>query len=35
MKKKMLIVFYSISNGNTRRIAWQIQEATGADISRR
>lgn len=33
MKKKMLIVFYSISNGNTRRIARQIQEATGADIA--
>ena len=28
----MLIVYYSISNGNTRRIAEQLQKATGADL---
>lgn len=28
----MLIVFYSWSNGNTRRIAELLQKATGADI---
>lgn len=33
MAKKMLIVYYSISNGNTRRIAEQMQRATGADIA--
>lgn len=32
MNKKMLIVFYSWSNGNTERIAKMIQETTGADI---
>ena len=30
--KKMLIDYYSVSNGNTRRIAEQIQKATGADL---
>lgn len=30
---KMLIVYYSVSNGNTRRIARQLQEATGADLA--
>ena len=30
--KKMLIAYYSVSNGNTRRIAEQIQKATGADL---
>lgn len=30
----MLIVYYSISNGNTKRIAEQMQKATGADIAR-
>ena len=32
MNKKMLIVFYSWSNGNTERIAKMIQETTGADM---
>ncbi|OUP04119.1 flavodoxin [Anaeromassilibacillus sp. An200] len=32
MSKKMLIVFYSWSNGNTERIAKMIQETTGADM---
>lgn len=31
--KKMLIVYYSVSNGNTKRIAKQLQKATGADIA--
>lgn len=30
---KMLIVYYSVSNGNTRKIAEQIQQSTGADIA--
>lgn len=30
--RKMLIVFYSWSNGNTARIATALQKATGADI---
>lgn len=34
MGKKMLIVYYSVSNGNTRRIAEYLQKATGADIAR-
>ncbi len=29
--KKMLIVCYSVTNGNTRRIAKALQKATGAD----
>lgn len=33
MDKKMLIVYYSVSNGNTRRIAEQLQRETGADIA--
>lgn len=33
MTRKMLIIYYSISNGNTRRIAEQMQRATGADIA--
>lgn len=32
--KKMLIVYYSWSNGNTERIAKRLQAATGADIAR-
>lgn len=32
--KKMLIVYYSWSNGNTRKIAEKIQCETGADIIR-
>lgn len=34
MEKKMLIVYYSVSNGNTKRIAEQLQKAFGADIAR-
>ena len=30
--KKMLIVYYSWSNGNTERIAGKLQQATGADM---
>lgn len=30
--KKMLILYYSVVNGNTRRIAEQLQKATGADM---
>lgn len=30
---KMLITYYSWSNGNTKRIAKMIKEATGADIT--
>ena len=32
--KKMLIVFYSWSNGNTKRIAKLLQKLTGADLVR-
>lgn len=32
--KKMLVVYYSWSNGNTERIAKKLQSATGADIAR-
>lgn len=32
--KKVLIVYYSWSNGNTQRIAKKIQKATCADIAR-
>lgn len=32
--KKMLIVFYSWSNGNIERIAKLLQETTGADMAR-
>ena len=32
--KKMLIVYYSVSNGNTKKIAEQLEKATGADITR-
>lgn len=34
MSKKILIVYYSVSNGNTKRIAERLQAATGADIAR-
>lgn len=34
MEKQMLIVYYSVSNGNTERIAEALQNATGADIVR-
>lgn len=30
--KKMLIAYYSWSNGNTERIAKELQKATGADL---
>lgn len=30
--KKMLIAYYSWSNGNTERIAKMLHDATGADI---
>ena len=30
---KMLIVYYSWSNGNTKRIAQMLQKATGADMA--
>ncbi len=32
--KKILVVYYSFSNGNTKRIAEQLQSALGADIAR-
>ncbi len=32
--KKMLIVYYSWSNGNTKKIAEELQKATNADIAR-
>ena len=32
--KKMLIVYYSWSNGNTKKIAEMLQKATGADIAK-
>ncbi|MCI7199389.1 flavodoxin [Megasphaera elsdenii] len=32
--KKMLIVYYTWSNGNTERIASQLQRAVGADLER-
>lgn len=32
MKNKMLIVYYSVSNGNTKQIAERLQKAIGADI---
>lgn len=32
MEKKMLIVYYSVSNGNTKRMAERLQKATGADM---
>lgn len=32
--KKMLVVYYSWSNGNTKKIAEQLANKTGADIAR-
>lgn len=32
--KKMLVVYYSWSNGNTKRIAEQLARKTGADLAR-
>lgn len=32
--KKMLIIYYSWSNGNTKKIAEKLQKATDADIER-
>ena len=34
MDKKMLVVYYSWSNGNTEKIAEQLADACGADICR-
>lgn len=34
MEKKMLILYYSVSNGNTKQIAERLQKAAGADIAR-
>lgn len=34
MDKKMLVVYYSWSNGNTEKIAEQLTDACGADICR-
>lgn len=34
MKPKRLVVYYSLSNGNTERIAGQLQQAIGADLAR-
>ena len=31
---RMLVVYYSWSNGNTKRIAEQLARRTGADIAR-
>lgn len=31
--KKLLIVYYSVSNGNTKRIARQLQKETGGDMA--
>lgn len=31
--KKMLVVYYSLSNGNTKRIAEKLAKAAGADIA--
>jgi flavodoxin len=33
MSKKVLVVYYSWSNGNTRKIAELVQKALGADIA--
>ena len=32
--KKMLIVYYSWSNGNTEKIAKMLQKATGVELAR-
>ena len=34
MKKRMLVVYYSWSNGNTEKAAEQLADACGADIER-
>ena len=34
MSKKMLVAYYSWSNGNTEKIAEQLAEACGADLER-
>ena len=34
MKKRMLVVYYSWSNGNTEKVAEQLADACGADIER-
>ena len=33
MKRKMLIVYYSQARGNSKRIAEELRQATGADIA--
>ena len=32
--KKLLIVYYSWSNGNTKKIAKELQKVTGGDLAR-
>ena len=32
--KKLLIVYYSWSNGNTKKIAEELQKVTGGDLAR-
>lgn len=34
MSKSMLVVYYSWSNGNTKRVAEDLAEACGADVAR-
>ena len=34
MKKRMLVVYYSWSNGNTEKVVEQLADACGADIER-
>lgn len=34
MRKKILIAYYSVSNGNTKQIAEQLKETLVADIAR-
>ena len=33
MAKKMLVAYYSWSNGNTEKVAEQLADACGADLS--
>ena len=34
MEKRMLVVYYSWSNGNTEKVAEQLAQTCGADIER-
>ena len=34
MAKKMLVAYYSWSNGNTEKVAEQLADACGADLER-